>query len=103
MQPVAGRLALPGGSGGISDSGAGALLQEAQAEVALLRSELYATRRSGWEAQQALTKVSAWRVAHLPKSLVMAGGTLSRRMLEQHPAAQPDTACLVRSLVQQRK
>jgi hypothetical protein len=58
MQPALSRPAtgLAGGDG-IPESGVAALLQEAQAEVASLRSELYATRRSGWDAQQALVKV----------------------------------------------
>ena len=57
MQPAAGRSALHSSNGSVSDGGAAALLQEARAEVASLRSELYATRRSGWDAQQALAKV----------------------------------------------
>ena len=49
----------------MSEVSAAALLQEAQAEVASLRSELYATRRSGWDAQQALAKVRQDSAAHV--------------------------------------
>ncbi len=83
MQPAAGRSALPSGSS-ISDSGAAALLQAAQAEVASLRSELYATRRSGWDAQQALVKVTTRRTAYL-LDLMMIGRMRSRRMFGQQP------------------
>lgn len=49
--PPAPPLTAANGVGGDS------LLQEAQEEISALRSELYATRRTGWAAQQALLKV----------------------------------------------
>ena len=50
---------------GANGTGGDALLQEAQQEISSLRGELYATRRTGWAAQQALDKVprpgASWR------------------------------------------
>lgn len=46
-------ITAQGGDG----SGGNALLQEAEQEISSLRGELYATRRTGWAAQQALDKV----------------------------------------------